>query len=100
MEDHFHNAVNFIERGIKAQGESKTMAVLIRYISCFLMIYNALMIGIFAFRGAFPFLLLFVFGLAGAVALLPHARTVRGPLRAETAYPGHRHRLCQSPLNL
>ena len=46
------------------------MAVLIRYISCFLMLYSALMIGIFAFKGAYLFLLLFVFGLAGAVATL------------------------------
>ena len=46
------------------------MAVLIRYISCFLMLYNALMIGIFATRGAFPFLLLFVFGMAAAASTL------------------------------
>ena len=84
-----HKIINFIERDIKAQGESKTMAVLIRYISCILMVYNVLMIGIFASKGAFPFLLLFVFGLGASVvtfyitytnnvgrSLLPLAATV------------------------
>ena len=70
MEGIFHKLYNFIEKDIKAQGESKTMAVLVRYISCILMLYNVLMIAIFAVRGAFPFLLLFVFGLASAIATL------------------------------
>ena len=70
MEGIFQKLYNFIEKDIKAQGESKTMAVLARYISCILMLYSALMIGIFASRGAFSFLFLFVFGLASAIATM------------------------------
>ncbi|MBO6138327.1 MAG: GGDEF domain-containing protein [Lachnospiraceae bacterium] len=70
MESLFYRFYNFIEKDIKAQGESKTMAVLIRYISCFLMIYNVIMTTIFALRGAFPFFLLFIAGLILAVATL------------------------------
>lgn len=70
MESLIHRFINFIEKDIKAQDESKTMAVLIRYISCIMVIYNVIMTAIYSVKTEFPFLLLFVFGLAFSIATL------------------------------
>ncbi len=67
MEGLFRKLFNFIEKDIRAQGESKTMAVLIRYISCILMIYNFILAIMFAVHGVYALIALFVFGLGAAL---------------------------------